>query len=41
MALSGSQVVSKHKAAIDRCAGKGGFDALACIVDAMHAEYKG
>lgn len=41
MALTGSQVVSKHKSAISKCSGKSGFDALECMVDAMHNEYKG
>jgi hypothetical protein len=40
MPLSGSQVVAKHKAAVSRCAGKSGWDALACIVDEMRREYK-
>jgi len=39
MALSGSQVVSKHKAAIGRCSGKIGWAALKCIVNAMHRQY--
>ena len=41
MAYAGSTVVSKHKAAVRSCEGKGGWDALECIVDAMHKEYKG
>jgi len=41
MALTGSQVVSKHKAAIASCAGKTGWARLECIVDAMHREYEG
>jgi len=41
MVYSGSQVVRKHKSAVGRCEGKGGWDALRCIVDAMHSEYKG
>jgi len=40
MAYIGSQVVTKHKSAVARCAGKGGWDALECIVDSMHNEYK-
>ena len=39
MALTGSEVVAKHKAAIGRCKGKVGFDALGCIVDEMQTEY--
>jgi hypothetical protein len=41
MPYKGSEVVSKHKAAVGRCAGKGGWAALECIVDEMHKEYKG
>ena len=41
MPYKGSEVVRKHKAAVAKCAGKGGWDALECIVDAMHEEYKG
>jgi len=37
--FSGSQVVQKHKAALARCAGKAGWDLLACIVDEMQREY--
>jgi len=29
--FSGSEVVSKHKAALGRCRGKSGWDLLACI----------
>jgi len=39
MGLTGSQVVSKHKAALSRCSGKFGWDLLACIVDEMQREY--
>lgn len=39
MALTGSEVVTKHKSAVGRCAGKFGWDALSCIVDEMHKEY--
>jgi len=41
MALTGAQVVAKHRAAVDRCRGKSGWSALECIVDEMHREYKG
>ena len=41
MPYKGSDVVKKHKAAVGRCKDKGGWDALACIVDEMHKEYKG
>ena len=40
MPLSGADVVTKHKAVVDRCAGRVGWDALECIVDEMHIEYK-
>lgn len=39
--LSGAEVVRRHKAAIDECKNKTGWDALACIVDSMHKQYKG
>ena len=41
MALSGSQVVAKHKSALSRCNGKTSWDLLECIIDSMHTEYKG
>jgi len=41
MVYTGAEVVRKHKAAVARCRGKGGWDALECIVDEMHKEYKG
>jgi len=41
MALTGSQVVAKHKSAINSCSGKTSWDLLECLVDAMHREYKG
>jgi len=41
MPLDGKTVVAKHKAAVGRCAGKAGWDALECIVDEMRKEYKG
>ncbi len=41
MALRGADVVRKHQAAIGRCYGKTAWDMLECIVDEMHAEYKG
>jgi len=41
MPYTGSQVVAKHKAAVERCKGKAGWAALECIVDEMHKEYKG
>lgn len=41
MAYSGAQVVAKHKSAVSSCSGKGGWDLLECMVDAMHREYKG
>ena len=40
MPYTGAQVVTKHKAVVDRCAGKVGWAALECIVDEMHIEYK-
>jgi len=40
MALSGSQVVAKHKAAVNACSGKTSWALLECIVDSMHREYK-
>jgi hypothetical protein len=39
MPYSGKEVVSKHKSAVSRCRGKGGWDALECIVDEMQKEY--
>lgn len=41
MALSGAEVVAKHKAAIASCSGQTSWALLSCIVDAMHREYKG
>lgn len=41
MPYTGAEVVRKHKSAVAVCAGKGGWDALECIVDAMRKEYKG
>jgi len=41
MPFTGEEVVRKHQAALARCAGKGGWDALRCIVDEMRREYKG
>ncbi len=41
MALRGADVVRKHQSAIGRCYGKTAWDMLECIVDEMHAEYKG
>lgn len=40
MPLTGRQVREKHIAAIRKCVGKTGFDALECIVDSMREEYK-
>jgi hypothetical protein len=40
MPLRGSTVVSKHKSAVAKCRDKSGWEALECIVDAMHEEYK-
>ena len=40
MALTGSEVVRKHQAAISSCSGQTSWNLLSCIVDAMHNEYK-
>ena len=37
--FTGAQVVEKHRRALSRCAGKAGWELLACIVDAMQQEY--
>ncbi|MEM4819540.1 MAG: hypothetical protein QXQ91_04455 [Nanopusillaceae archaeon] len=37
---TGREVVAKHKAAVSKCRGKSGWDALECIVDSMQEEYK-
>ncbi len=41
MALSGAEVVRKHKEVISACSGKTSWDLLECIVDGMHNKYKG
>lgn len=37
--FSGAEVVRRHKDAISKCAGKAGWDLLACIVDSMQETY--
>ena len=37
--LSGEDVVRKHKRALRRCEGKGGWELLECIADEMRKEY--
>ena len=39
MGMSGDEVVTRHRRAVDSCSGKVKYDRLKCVVDAMQREF--